>query len=62
MVVGTAADSEGVAMPGWLIIALVFMAFFVWAGFRLRGRGDSGPNVRDERTRTTRGGDSVGSG
>jgi hypothetical protein len=47
-------------MSGWLIVALVFVAFFLWAGFRLRGRSDSGPTARDDRHRRTGGGDAIG--
>ena len=49
-------------MPGWLIIFLVFGAFFLWAGYKLRDRSGSGPPVRDARGQSTHGGDAIGGG
>ena len=58
-----ALTSWGASMPGWLIILLVFGAFFLWAGYKVSRSGPAADcQSRDARGQSTHGGDAIGGG
>jgi len=48
----------------WWMILIIVVVFFLWAAFVLRKRSGNigGPTARDERHRSTGGGDAIGGG